>query len=204
MNVQEILSVTLILFSVIDIVGIIPVIIDMKKKGVHIESAKAVLVSMLIMVAFLFTGEGILRMLGVDVQSFAVAGALIIFFIGLEMILGIKLFREQHGSESLKGTVVPVAFPLIAGAGTMTTIISLKAKYETMDILIAIVINIILVYIVLKSSNWIQSKLGDAGAAVLRKVFGIILLAISIKLFKENFHLVITPDKKLGFISALT
>lgn len=202
MNVQDILSVTLILFSVIDIVGILPVIIDMKKKGVEIESAKAAVVSLLIMAGFLFAGEGILRMLGLDVQSFAVAGALIIFFIGLEMILGIKLFREQHGSNT-KGTVVPVAFPLIAGAGTMTTIISLHAKYQTVDILIAITLNIILVYIVLKSSNWIQDKLGEAGAAVLRKVFGIILLAISIKLFKENFHLVITPDKKLGFISGV-
>jgi multiple antibiotic resistance protein len=201
MNVHEILSVTLILFAVIDIIGIIPIIIDLKKKGVQIESAKAALVSMLIMVAFLFTGEGILKMLGVDVQSFAVAGALVIFLIGLEMILGIKLFREQHGES--KGTVVPVAFPLIAGAGTMTTIISMKAKFQTTDILIGIVLNIILVYIVLKSSGWIQDKLGEAGAAVLRKVFGIILLAISIKLFKENFHLVITPDKKLGFISAL-
>ena len=150
------------------------------------------------MVAFLFTGESILRLFGVDVQSFAVAGALILFFLGLEMILGVKLFKEQHGSS--KGTVVPVAFPLIAGAGTMTTIISLKAKYETVDILIAIVLNIILVYIVLRSSNWIQAKLGEAGAAVLRKVFGIILLAIAIKLFKDNFHLVITPDKKLGFL----
>ncbi|MBK9150263.1 MAG: MarC family protein [Saprospiraceae bacterium] len=203
MHVQEILSVTLILFSVIDIIGILPIIIDMKKKGVEIESAKASLVSLLIMVGFLFTGEGILKMLGVDVQSFAVAGALIIFFIGLEMILGIKLFREQTG-ESTKGTVVPVAFPLIAGAGTMTTIISMKAKYQTLDILIAIALNILLVYIVLKGSNWIQDKLGDAGAAVLRKVFGIILLAISIKLFKENFHLVITPDKKLGFMPGLT
>lgn len=202
MDVQGVLSVTLILFSVIDVIGILPIIIDMKKKGVHIESAKAALVSMVIMVAFLFTGEGILKMLGVDVQSFAVAGALIIFFIGLEMILGIKLFREQHGTT--KGTVVPVAFPLIAGAGTMTTIISLKAKYATTDILIAIALNILLVYIVLKASSWIQDKLGEAGAAVLRKVFGIILLAIAIKLFKENFHLVITPDRKLGFLPGIS
>ncbi|MFZ1751587.1 MAG: MarC family protein [Saprospiraceae bacterium] len=200
MNIQNILSIALILFSVIDIIGNIPVIIDLKKKGVEVDSLKAALVSMGLMISFLYAGEGILHLFGLDVQSFAVAGAIILFFLGLEMILGVKFFRESAGTAT--GTIVPIAFPLIAGAGTMTTLISLKSKYHNIDILAAIFINIVVVFAVLHFSDWIKEKLGDAGAAVLRKVFGIILLAIAIKLFKENFHLVITPDKKLGFFKA--
>lgn len=201
MNVANILSIALILFSVIDIVGNIPVIIDLKKKGVEVDSLKAALVSMGLMIAFLFAGEGILKLFGLDVQSFAVAGAIILFFLGLEMILGVRFFRESAGNSV--GTIVPIAFPLIAGAGTMTTLISLKSKYENMDILAAIFINIVVVFAVLHFSDKISEKLGDAGAAILRKVFGIILLAIAIKLFKENFHLVITPDNKLGFFKSV-
>ena len=197
MSVSIILSIALILFSVIDIVGNIPVIIDLKKKGVEVDSMKAALVSLGLMVAFLYGGEGILKLFGLDVQSFAVAGAIIIFFLGLEMILGVRFFKESAGTAV--GTVVPIAFPLIAGAGTMTTLISLKSKYENVDILAAIFLNIIVVFAVLHFSDYIKEKLGDAGAAILRKVFGIILLAIAIKLFKENFHLVITPQNKLGF-----
>ena len=199
MDIQNVLSIGLILFSVIDIVGNIPVIIDLKNKGVVVDSLQAALVSLGLMIAFLYVGEGILKLFGLDVQSFAVAGAIILFFLGLEMILGVRFFREGQGTSSV-GTVVPIAFPLIAGAGTMTTIISLKSKYESVDILVAIVLNIILVFAVLHYSTWIKDRLGEAGAAVLRKVFGIILLAIAIKLFKENFHLVITPDQKLGFL----
>lgn len=202
MNVAHIFSVALILFSVIDIVGNIPVIIDLKKKGVVVDSMKAALVSMGLMVAFLIAGEGILSLFGLDVQSFAVAGAIILFFLGLEMILGVRFFRENAGTAT--GTIVPIAFPLIAGAGTMTTLISLKSKYQTVDILAAIFINIVVVFAVLHFSDKISEKLGDAGAAILRKVFGIILLAIAIKLFKENFHLVITPENKLGFLKAST
>ncbi len=201
MDIQNILSIGLILFSVIDIVGNIPVIIDLKNKGVVVDSLQAALVSLGLMISFLYVGEGILGLFGLDVQSFAVAGAIILFFLGLEMILGVRFFREAQGASSV-GTVVPIAFPLIAGAGTMTTIISLKSKYESLDILVAIVLNIILVFAVLHYSTWIKDKLGEAGAAVLRKVFGIILLAIAIKLFKENFHLVITPDQKLGFLKS--
>ena len=197
MSVSNILSIALILFSVIDIVGNIPVIIDLKKKGVEVDSMKAALVSLGLMVAFLYGGEGILKLFGLDVQSFAVAGAIIIFFLGLEMILGVRFFKESAGTAV--GTVVPIAFPLIAGAGSMTTLISLKSKYENVDILAAIFLNIIVVFAVLHFSDYIKEKLGDAGAAILRKVFGIILLAIAIKLFKENFHLVITPQNKLGF-----
>lgn len=198
MNLQNILSIALILFSVIDIVGNIPIIIDLKKKGVEVDSFKAALVSLLLMIAFLYAGEGILKLFGLDVASFAVAGAIILFFLGLEMILGVRFFRESPGTAV--GTIVPIAFPLIAGAGTMTTLISLKSKYENIEILTAILINIVVVFVVLHFSDWIKEKLGDAGTAILRKVFGIILLAIAIKLFKENFHLVITPDKKLGFL----
>ena len=177
------------MFSVIDILGNIPIIIDMKNKGIVVDSMQAALVSMGLMVAFLFAGEGILKLFGLDVQSFAVAGAIILFFLGLEMILGLRFFRESPGTNT--GTIVPIAFPLIAGAGTMTTLISLKSKY------------IIVVFAVLHFSDWVKDKLGDMGVAILRKVFGIILLAIAIKLFKENFHLIITPDKKLGFVKSV-
>jgi multiple antibiotic resistance protein len=189
MDIKSIISVTLILFSVIDIIGNIPIIIDLKNRGVKIEALKASLVALLIMSIFLYMGESILGLFGVDVESFAVAGAIILFFLGIEMILGITLFKDDPNSNS--GTLVPIAFPLIAGAGTMTTIISLQSKYDNLDIQIGIIINIVLVYIVLKSSGWIRKKIGPGGANVLRKLFGIILLAIAVKLFRENFHLII-------------
>ncbi len=184
MNFKELISVSLILFSVIDIIGNVPVVIDLKRKGIKIESGKAALVALIIMIIFLYTGEALLHLFGVDVASFAVAGAIIIFIIGLEMILGVEIFKHQEGSN--KGTIVPVAFPLIAGAGTMTTIIALKAKYAVIDIQMGIIVNILLVFLVLRFSDWISRKLGEGGANILRKVFGIILLAIAIKLFKEN------------------
>ena len=184
---KDILSITLVLFSVIDIIGSIPIIIDLKNKGFEIKSGKASIIALIIMSAFLFVGENILALFGVDIQSFAVAGAIILFFMGIEMILGVTLFRDDPSTKS--GTLVPIAFPLIAGAGTMTTIISLRSKYEALDIQVGIIINILLVYIVLRSSNWIKDKIGPGGAQVLRKVFGIILLAIAIKLFQENFYL---------------
>jgi multiple antibiotic resistance protein len=187
MDFKEILSVFLILFSVIDIPGNVPIIISLKEKGKIIKSGQATLVAGGLMILFLFLGESILHFFGIDVQSFAIAGAIIIFLIGIEMILGVTLFKEPADSEENdSATIVPIAFPLIAGAGTMTTIISLKAEFEQINILIGIIINLILVFIFLKSSNWIQRKLGKGGEAVLRKVFGIILLAIAIKLFKSN------------------
>ncbi len=184
-NFKESISVTLILFSVIDVVGSLPVIIDLRKKVGKIESGGATIVSGALMVSFLFVGERILKLFGVDVQSFAVAGALIIFLLGLEMILGRTIFKPD---ESAGGAthIVPIAFPLIAGAGTLTTIISLRAEYQTLNIIIGIVINLILIYIVLKSSEWLETRLGPGGLAVLRKIFGIILLAIAIKLLKTN------------------
>jgi len=187
MNVKELLSVSLILFSVIDILGSIPIIIDLKKKGFQIESLKAALIALVLMLGFLFIGKPLLGMFGVDVESFAVAGSILLFLIGIEMILGVTLFRDHPESKS--GTVVPIAFPLIAGAGTMTTIITLKAEYDTLPIALGIFINILVVYGVLRSSDWLGKQLGVGGANILRKVFGIILLAIAIKIFKENFHL---------------
>ncbi|WP_247232034.1 MarC family protein [Telluribacter sp. SYSU D00476] len=188
LSFKEILSVTLILFSVIDIIGSIPLIVDLRKKVGHVQSEKATLVAGMIMIIFLFLGERILSLFGVDVSSFAVAGALILFLLGLEMILGRNIFRHDN-IDTGTASIVPIAFPLIAGAGTMTTLITLRAAYAIPNILIGIVANLVFVYIVLKSSNWLERKLGQAGSAVLRRVFGIILLAISIKIFKT--HLII-------------
>ncbi len=185
LNFKEIISVSLVLFSVIDILGSIPVILNLREKVGHIQSEKATVVAGLIMIVFLFLGESILKLFGIDVSSFAIAGALVIFFIGMEMVLGITLFRETD-EDNAASSIVPLAFPMIAGAGTMTTIVSLRAEYEQMNVLIGIVLNLILVYIVLKSSGWIGRKIGKAGTNVLRKVFGVILLAIAVKLFKTN------------------
>jgi multiple antibiotic resistance protein len=188
LNFKEIFSVTLILFSVIDIVGSIPIVIDLRKKNGIIESEKATLVAGALMVIFLFLGESILKLFGVDVQSFAVAGAIIVFLIGMEMILGRHIFRPDTDNSS--SSIMPLAFPLIAGAGTMTTIISLRAEYSTPNILVGVLLNLVIVYIVLRSSEWIGRKLGTAGTEMLRKVFGIILLAIAIKLIKSNLGIV--------------
>lgn len=188
MNIQEILSVTLILFSVIDIVGSIPIVIDLRKKEGHIESLKATIVSGVLMIVFLYVGASILKLFGLDQHSFAIAGAIIMFFIAVEMILGITLFRSDPTSKGI-GSIVPLAFPLIAGAGTLTTILSLRAVYDPTNILIGIVVNLIIIYIVLKSTNVLERKIGPGGFLVLRRVFGIILLAISVKIFKENILL---------------
>jgi len=188
LNFKEILSVTLILFSVIDILGSIPVIINLRKKVGHIQSEKATLVSGAIMIIFLYLGEGILKLFGIDVSSFAIAGALIMFIIGLEMILGVQFFKTD--AEDVSSTsIVPIAFPLIAGAGTMTTLLTLKAEFQTINILIGVLLNVIFVYIVLKTSGWLERKIGNAGYNILRKVFGIILLSIAIKLFKNHWFL---------------
>lgn len=185
-NFKEIASVTLILFSVIDVVGAVPIIVDLRKKVGHIESEKATLVAGFIMISFLFLGERILNLFGVDVASFAAAGALILFLLGLEMILGRNIFK--HGDvDTSSASIVPIAFPIIAGAGTMTTLISLRATYELANILVGVVVNLFFVYLVLKSSAWIERKLGHAGTDILRRVFGIILIAIAVKLFKVNF-----------------
>ncbi|MFY0673643.1 MAG: MarC family protein [Bacteroidia bacterium] len=184
-SIKEILSVTLILFSIIDILGSIPIVIALRKKMGHIQSEKATAVSGGIMILFLFLGQSILQLFGLDVESFAVAGAIIMFIIAMEMILGMTFFKEDP-SETSSGSIVPLAFPLIAGAGTLTTILSLRAVYEVPNILVGIIFNLLVVYAVLKSSSWLEKKLGKSGFAILRKVFGIILLAIAVKIFKEN------------------
>jgi len=164
-----------------------PIIISMKEKGKIIKPLSATLVAGGLMIAFLLAGESLLGLFGIDVESFAIAGAIVIFIIAMEMILGISLFKEDEGMENdTSSSIVPIAFPLIAGAGTMTTIISLKAEFQQTSILIGIILNLIIVFIVLRSSSWIQRKLGKGGEAILRKVFGIILLAIAVKLFKSN------------------
>lgn len=183
LDFREILTVGMVLFAVIDIVGTIPVIVDLRKRHGHIESEKAALVAGLIMITFLFIGEEILNLIGIDVNSFAVAGAFVLFFIALEMILGIRIYKDE---ESSSASIVPIAFPLIAGTGTMTTLLSLRAQYQAINIIIAIVFNIILVYAVLKSSSKIEQILGKNGLNVIRKAFGVILLAIAVKLFASN------------------
>jgi multiple antibiotic resistance protein len=187
LSFKEILSVSLILFSVIDILGSIPVIIDLRKRAGRIESGKATLVAGLIMIVFLYLGDSILKLFGVDVQSFAIAGAIIIFLIGMEMVLGVHIFKADT-EDARTSSIVPLAFPLIAGAGTMTTIISLRAEYHVENILVGVLVNLVFVYAVLKSSSWLEKKLGVAGANILRKVFGIVLLAIAIKIFKTHLH----------------
>jgi len=185
LNFKEIITATMVLFAVIDIIGNIPIIIDLRRKVGHIQSEKASLVSAIIMIAFLFVGEEILKLIGIDVNSFAVAGAFVLLFLALEMILGIQLYKDEAPETA---SVVPLAFPLIAGAGSMTTILSLRAEFETINIIIAIVINTIFVYIVLKSSKKIERLLGKGGINVIRKIFGIILMAIAVKLFAANIQ----------------
>lgn len=182
---KEIVTATMILFAVIDILGSIPIIIGLRKKVGHIQSEKASIVAASLMVAFLFVGESILSLIGIDVNSFAVAGAFIIFFLAIEMVLGISLYKDD---EPESASIVPIAFPLIAGAGTMTSLLSLRAEYYVENIIVAIIINIIFVYIVLKSSLKIEKVLGKNGLNIIRKVFGVILLAIAVKLFATNIN----------------
>ncbi len=183
LDFKEIATVGMVLFAVIDIVGTIPIIVDLRTKHGHIDSGKASLTAGLIMIIFLFIGEQFLNLIGIDVHSFAVAGSFVLFFLALEMILGIRLYRDEEASSA---SIVPIAFPLIAGAGTMTTLLSLKAQYQTLNIIIAIILNIIVVYIVLKSSAKIEKILGKNGLGIVRKAFGVVLLAIAVKLFAAN------------------
>jgi len=176
----------MILFAIIDILGAIPVIIELRQKAGHIQSEKASIAVLILMVGFLYAGNGLLSLIGIDVASFAIAGSLVIFFIAMEMILGIKFFKEEM-PETV--SIVPLAFPLIAGAGTMTTLLSLKSQYQTQNIVVGIVLNTLFVYLVLKNVQWLEKLLGKTGVNILRKAFGVILLAIAIKLFRSNTHL---------------
>jgi multiple antibiotic resistance protein len=181
-NIVEILKVTMVLFAVIDIIGSIPVILSLKQRLGSINPLKASLVSLLIMVVFLFVGQSILNLIGITEGDFAIAGSFVLFFVALEMILGIRIYRDEDVSTA---SVVPLAFPLIAGTGTLTTLLSIRAEYNLLSILIAIVINVIVVYFVLRYLNLLERLLGIGGIAILKKVFGIILLALAIKLFRK-------------------
>ena len=182
---KELLTISFTLFAVIDILGSIPVLISLKDKmGGQIQSLQATIASGALMVLFLFLGQQLLNLLGVDVQSFAVAGSLVIFLIGFEMILGVDFFKQDNNPKS--GSMVPIAFPLIAGSGTLTTIMSLKANYHDINILIGILINLVVIFVVLKSLNWVERALGPSGLIVIRKFFCVILLAIAVKIFASN------------------
>jgi len=179
----EVLAAFMVLFAIIDIPGSIPIIIDIKAKSGVIKAFKVTLVSFLILLAFLFIGSPLLGIFGIDVSSFAIAGSFIIFLIAMEMILGIELFKQDaHGS----GSVFPIAFPLIAGAGSITTILSIKAEYSTVNILIALLVNMVIIFFVLKLTSLFERILGKSGLSILKKVFGVILLSIAIKLFLSN------------------
>lgn len=188
LNFKEIFTAFMVLFAVIDIVGNIPIIIDLRKKVGHIQSEKASIIAGLILILFLFVGDSILKLIGIDVNSFAVAGSFIIFFIALEMILGITLYKDQ-GNNPLTASIFPLAFPLIAGPGSLTTLLSLKAEFETQNIIVALIVNVIVIYIVLKTSSKIERILGANGINIVRKIFGVILLAIAVKLFTTNIKL---------------
>ena len=185
LNFKEIFTAFMILFAVIDIVGSIPIIIDLRKKVGHIQSEKASIIAGIIMIIFLFLGQNILSLIGVGVNSFAVAGSFILFFIALEMILGITLYKEEENS-AMTASVFPLAFPLIAGPGSLTTLLSLRAEFRIENIIVAVLANVLIIFIVLKTSARIEKIIGQNGISIIRKVFGVILLAIAVKLFAHN------------------
>ena len=187
-NFKEIFTAFMVLFAVIDIVGNIPIIIDLRKKVGHIQSEKASLIAGVIMIVFLFLGQSLLELIGIDVYSFAVAGSFILFFIALEMILGITLYKDDDDSESITATVFPLAFPLIAGPGSLTTLLSLRAEFFIENIIIAVLCNVVVIYVVLKTSPKIERIIGANGIKIIRKIFGVILLAIAVKLFTANIQ----------------
>ena len=186
-NFEDVLTVTVTLFAIIDIVGATPLLISMKSRLGEIESGKATLASGALLILFLIFGTKFLGLLGVDVHSFAVAGSIVIFIMALEMVLGIELFRQDPDVKS--GSIIPIAFPIIAGSGTLTTVMSLRANYSIYSILIGILINLLAIYLVLRSLNFLERKLGKSGLFVIRKFFGVILLAIAVKIFKANIVL---------------
>ena len=187
-NLVEILAAFMVLFAIIDIPGSIPVIIDIKSKASDVKPIKVTLASFIILLLFLLIGKPLLGIFGVDISSFAIAGAFIIFLIAIEMILGIEIFKDtSHGGSS----IFPIAFPLIAGAGSLTTIVSLKAEYQTINIFIALVLNMLIVYVVLRSTVLFERILGKSGLQILKKIFGVILLSIAIKLFLTNTGIVL-------------
>ena len=185
-NLKDLFTVTFTLFAIIDIIGAIPVLIGLKTKLGGIREGRATLVAGGLMILFLFTGEPFLNLLGLDVKSFAVGGSIVIFILGLEMVLGLEFFKSEKDIRA--ATVVPIAFPLIAGSGTLTTIISLKANYTQTTVLVAILLNLVIVFLVLKSLTLLERLLGPAGLIAVRKFFGVVLLAIAVKIFATNAH----------------
>jgi multiple antibiotic resistance protein len=183
-NFREIATITTVLFAVIDVVGAIPVILQVKERSGAIKPLNITLISGGIMIVFLFLGQSLLDLIGIDIKSFAIAGAFILFFISLEMLLGIRINRDESTGTA---NVIPIAFPLIAGAGTMTTLLSLRSTYSLENILVAILINLFIVYVVLRNLYRLEALLGPGGISILRKAFGVVLLALAVKLFKSNF-----------------
>ena len=186
-NFKEIATATMVLFAVIDIVGSIPIIISLREKNGTIKSGRASIIAAFVLIIFLFIGEEILNLIGINVNEFAVAGSLILFFIALEMVLGVSLFKQDQSNLEM-ATVFPIAFPIVAGPGSLTTLLSLRAEYDLENIIIAILVNVVVVYIVLKTSNKLQGFLGKNGIKIIEKVFGVILLAIAVKLFTSNIQ----------------
>ncbi|MBT8262103.1 MAG: MarC family protein [Bacteroidia bacterium] len=187
LNAKEIFTASMVLFAVIDIIGNIPIIISLREKAGHIHSEKASIIAAVVLTVFLFVGESILKLIGINVNEFAVAGAFVLFFIAIEMLLGITLFKDD-GTGPEVATIFPLAFPMLAGPGSLTTILSLRAEYEIQNVIVAIIINIIVIYIVLKTSARLQRFLGKNGIGIIRKIFGVILLAIAVKLFTSNIQ----------------
>lgn len=183
-DISQIVTVSFTLFAVIDMLGSIPIIISIKKKTGDINAMQATLISGGLMLLFFMVGEQMLQFMGLDIKSFAIAGSIVIFILGLEMVLGLEFFKSENDAKS--STVVPIAFPLIAGSGTLTTVMSLKAAYQYYNILIAIFINLIIIYAILRSVNLLERLLGPSGILVIRKFFGVILLAIAVKIFMSN------------------
>lgn len=188
LDFKQIITAFMVLFAVIDIIGNTPLVIDLRKKVGHIQSGKAAIIAGIILIAFLFLGQSMLGLIGLDVNSFAVAGAFILFFIALEMILGITLYKEEE-TNPLTASVFPLAFPLIAGPGSLTTLLSLRAEFDIQNIIIAVLLNVLVIYVVLKTSKRIEKFLGQNGISIIRKVFGVLLLAISVKLFAQNIKI---------------
>ena len=186
-NFQQILSAFIVLFAVIDIIGAIPIIIDLKDKGKDVNALKATLISFLLLLGFFYAGDILLRLFHVDIESFAVAGAFVIFLLSLEMILDIEIFKNQGPIK--EATLVPLVFPLLAGAGSFTTLLSLRAEYASVNIIVALVLNMLWVYFVVRMTRQVETVLGKGGIYLIRKFFGIILLAISVKLFMSNITL---------------
>jgi multiple antibiotic resistance protein len=187
LNFKEIATATMVLFAVIDIIGSIPIIISLRKKNGTIKSGLASIIAAVVLIIFLFIGEEILHLIGINVNEFAVAGSLILFFIALEMVLGVSLFKQDESNLDM-ATVFPIAFPIVAGPGSLTTLLSLRAEYALENIIIAIIVNVIVVYAVLKTSDKLQRFLGKNGIGIIEKVFGVILLAIAVKLFTSNIQ----------------